>query len=203
MRHFQHPHNQGKIKNADAVGQAGNPVCGDIMKMYLKIKKTRKQENYISDIKFETLGCAAAIAVSSALTDHVKGMTVDEALKVKKDDIVKDLGGLPPVKIHCSMLGLEALTRAIENYKSKERWKNMKNKIINKINKVLDKIRPSLQMDGGDVEFVDFDEKNGVLKVKLVGHCAHCPMSQITLKRGIGAEIKRAVKEVKEVRAVL
>ena len=78
----------------------------------------------------------------------------------------------------------------------------MENKIISKIKKVLNKIRPSLQMDGGDVEFMDFDEKRGILKVKLVGHCAHCPMSQITLKQGIEAEIKKAVPEVEEVRAV-
>ena len=128
MKHFQYPHNQGVIKNADAVGRAGNPICGDIMKIYLKINKrpttclagrqaTDKRQKYIKDIKFETLGCAAAIAVSSALTDHVKGMTLDEALKVKKDDIVRDLGGLPPAKIHCSMLGLEALHKAINKLK--------------------------------------------------------------------------------------
>jgi nitrogen fixation NifU-like protein len=132
IEHFKSPHNQGVIKDADAVGQAGNPVCGDMMKIYLKIKKqknpptpklrrtskkTKKQEDIIQDIKFETLGCAAAIAVSSALTDIVKGMTLDEAMKLKKDRIVKDLGGLPPVKMHCSMLGLEALHKAIEKYK--------------------------------------------------------------------------------------
>ena len=110
--HFKNPHNQGEIKNADAVGQAGNPVCGDVMKIYLKVK-----DNKIADVKFETLGCAAAIAVSSALTDLVKGKTLDEALAVTKDKIVDDLGGLPPVKIHCSMLGVEALHEAIKQYK--------------------------------------------------------------------------------------
>jgi nitrogen fixation protein NifU and related proteins len=112
--HFKNPHNQGVIKNADAVGQAGNPVCGDVMKIYLKIKNDK-----ITDIKFETLGCAAAIAVSSSLTDLVKGKTLDEALAMTKDKIVEDLGGLPPVKIHCSMLGVEALHEAIKEYKSK------------------------------------------------------------------------------------
>ena len=123
IQHFKHPHNQGMMKNADAVGRAGNPVCGDVMKIYLKIRKPSfiktsksKRGMVIADIKFETLGCAAAIAVSSALTDHIKGMALDEALKVKKGDIVKDLGGLPPAKIHCSMLGLEALRKAIKNY---------------------------------------------------------------------------------------
>jgi nitrogen fixation protein NifU and related proteins len=109
--HFKKPHNQGVIKNANAVGMAGNPICGDVMKIYLNIKN-----NIIKDVKFETLGCAAAIAVSSSLTDMVKGKTLNDALKVTKDKIVKDLGGLPPVKIHCSMLGVEALHEAIKKY---------------------------------------------------------------------------------------
>jgi nitrogen fixation protein NifU and related proteins len=116
IAHFQHPHNQGKIKDADAIGQVGNPVCGDVMKIYLKIAKAKKEEQIIKDIKFETLGCAAAIAVSSALTDMAKGKTLPGALKIKKDDIVKKLGGLPPVKIHCSMLGVEGLHQAINKY---------------------------------------------------------------------------------------
>ncbi len=124
MKHFKNPHNQGVIKNADAVGQVGNPGCGDVMKLYLKIgrKKASKGKNgveMIKDIKFETLGCAAAIAVSSAMTDIAKGKTLDEAMKITKDKIVKDLGGLPPVKIHCSMLSVEALHKAIEEYKGK------------------------------------------------------------------------------------
>lgn len=114
LNHFKNPHNQGVIKNADAVGKVGNANCGDVMKIYLKIKG-----NKIEDIKFETLGCAAAIAVSSALTDMVKGKTIEQALKITKDKIVKDLGGLPPIKVHCSMLGVEALHEAIKNYKSK------------------------------------------------------------------------------------
>ncbi len=114
IEHFKNPHNQGKIKNADAIGQVGNPACGDVMKIYLKIK-----DNAITNIKFETLGCAAAIAVSSALTDIVKGQTLEKALKVEKDEIVKNLGGLPQIKIHCSMLGIEALRQAIKKYKIK------------------------------------------------------------------------------------
>lgn len=115
LNHFQHPHNQGAIKDADAIGQVGNPVCGDVMKIYLEIK-----DNKIKDVKFETLGCAAAIAVSSALTDRVKGKTLEQALKITKDDIVDDLGGLPPVKIHCSMLGIDALRQAIKSLKLKK-----------------------------------------------------------------------------------
>lgn len=122
IKHFKNPHNQGVIKNADAVGQKGNAACGDVMKIYLKIdsKGTKSKPGpVIKDIKFETLGCAAAIAVSSALTDRVKGKGIDEALAITKDDVVKDLGGLPAPKIHCSMLGLEALHEAIKQYNSK------------------------------------------------------------------------------------
>jgi nitrogen fixation NifU-like protein len=115
LDHFKNPHNQGVMLDADAIGQQGNPVCGDVMKIYLKIK-----ENIIEDVKFETLGCAAAVAVSSDLTDMVKGKTLEEALAITKDEIVKDLGGLPPVKVHCSMLGVDALHKAIENYKNKK-----------------------------------------------------------------------------------
>jgi len=114
MKHFKKPHNQGVIKNADAVGEVGNKACGDVMKMYLKIgEKGKSKEKIIKDIKFETFGCAAAIAVSSALTDIAKGKTLKAALEITKDDIVEDLGGLPPAKIHCSMLGLDALKKAI------------------------------------------------------------------------------------------
>jgi nitrogen fixation NifU-like protein len=111
IKHFKSPHNQGTIDNADAIGEVGNPSCGDVMKIYLKI-----EEGVIKDVKFETLGCAAAIAVSSALTDMVKGKTIQEALTITRQQIVEDLGGLPEPKIHCSMLGVEALHEAIKNY---------------------------------------------------------------------------------------
>lgn len=119
IEHFRNPHNQGQIKNADAVGQVGNMACGDVMKIYLKISENKKHEKIIKDIKFETLGCAAAISVSSALTVMVKGKTLAQALKITKDQIVKNLGGLPPVKVHCSMLGVEALHQAIAQYNKK------------------------------------------------------------------------------------
>jgi nitrogen fixation NifU-like protein len=123
LKHFKHPHNQGVIKNADAIGQEGNPVCGDVMRMYLKVGQkavgsgnNSAKEPFIKDIKFETLGCAAAIAVSSALTDLAKGKTLTEALKIDKDKVVDDLGGLPVQKVHCSMLGVDALHTAIRKY---------------------------------------------------------------------------------------
>jgi nitrogen fixation NifU-like protein len=112
LDHFKNPRNQGSLADADAVGQEGNPVCGDVMKVYLKIEGER-----ITDIRFETLGCAAAIAVSSSLTELAKGKTLDEALAMTKDDIVRELGGLPETKIHCSMLGVDALHKAIKEYR--------------------------------------------------------------------------------------
>ncbi len=116
IKHFQKPHNQGQLKKPSAVGQVGNPVGGDIMKIYLEIK-----DNVIEKVKFETLGCAAAIAVSSALTDLVKGKTLDEAYEITKDQVVDDLGGLPAPKVHCSMLGVDALRLAIDNYRQQNK----------------------------------------------------------------------------------
>jgi nitrogen fixation protein NifU and related proteins len=112
MDHFKNPRNQGKIENADAVGEVGNMKCGDIMKIYLKISN-----NIIDDIKFETLGCAAAIANSSVLTEIAKGKNLDDALKISKKDIVEKLGGVPAPKYHCSVLAEEALKQAIEKYR--------------------------------------------------------------------------------------
>ncbi|PLX21951.1 iron-sulfur cluster assembly scaffold protein [Candidatus Parcubacteria bacterium] len=114
IEHFKNPHNQGVIKNADAIGEKGNVGCGDLMKIYLKIK-----DDKIADIKFETFGCAAAIAVTSAMTDLAKSQKLEDAMAITKDDVVKSLGDLPPSKIHCSMLGIDALQEAIENYKKK------------------------------------------------------------------------------------
>ena len=113
MKLFRRPHNFGKIKNADAVGKVGNPVCGDVMYLYLKIK-----DNVIKDAKFETFGCAAAIGTSSIITDLIKGKKIDDALKISKDEIAKELGGLPPIKMHCSVLAIEALKKAVEDYRS-------------------------------------------------------------------------------------
>ena len=114
--HFQHPRNQGVIADADAIGQEGNMTCGDIMKIYLKVGEGQAGASTIDQISFETFGCAAAIAVSSALTEYVKGKTLDQALAVTKDEIVSELGGLPAPKVHCSMLGVDALHQAIKQY---------------------------------------------------------------------------------------
>ena len=111
MDHFMHPRNVGEIENPDGVGQVGNAKCGDIMKMYLKIKDDR-----IEDAKFETFGCGSAIASSSMATELIKGKTVDEALAVTNKQVVDALGGLPAYKLHCSVLAEESIKSAIKDY---------------------------------------------------------------------------------------
>ncbi|HDI02780.1 MAG TPA: iron-sulfur cluster assembly scaffold protein [Candidatus Aenigmarchaeota archaeon] len=118
LDHFKHPRNQGRIENPDGVGKVGNPVCGDMLWFYIKV-----ENNVIVDLKWETYGCAAAIAVSSMVSEMVKGKTIEEALKLTNKDVLKELGNLPPVKIHCSLLGVEALQEAIYDYMKKRRLK--------------------------------------------------------------------------------
>jgi len=114
--HFFHPRNVGEIKNPDGMGKVGNPTCGDVMAVYIKVK-----DNIIVDIKFKTFGCTAAIATSSVLTEIVKGKTLDEALKITRDDVANELGGLPAIKMHCSNLAADALREAIKDYKQKKK----------------------------------------------------------------------------------
>ena len=111
MDHFSNPRNVGEIKDADGVGEVGNPVCGDMMTFYVKVK-----DGKLEDVKFKTFGCGAAIAVSSMVSDMAKGKTVEDALKITNESVAKELGGLPPNKMHCSNLGADALHRAINNY---------------------------------------------------------------------------------------
>ncbi len=114
MDHFTHPRNVGELEDANGIGQVGNAKCGDIMRMYIKVK-----DNVIEDVKFKTFGCGAAIATSSMATELVKGKTLDEALQLTNAAVVEALEGLPPVKIHCSVLAEEAIKAAIEDYKSR------------------------------------------------------------------------------------
>jgi len=123
IEHFKNPHNLGRIKNANAVGDAGNMICGDKMRLYLKIEKDKKGREIIKDVSFETFGCVAAIATSSVITDLVKGKTLQEAINFDREKIIKELGGLPPVKIHCSVLAVDALYEAIYDYLKKEKRK--------------------------------------------------------------------------------
>ncbi len=116
MEHFTNPRNVGEIEGADGVGEVGNPVCGDMMTFYIKVGEDERLE----DVKFKTFGCGAAIAVSSMVSEMAKGKTVDEALRISRDDVAEELGGLPKQKMHCSNLGADALRLAIEDYKSKK-----------------------------------------------------------------------------------
>ena len=115
LEHFKNPRNIGEIKDADGVGKVGNPTCGDIMTIYIKVK-----DNKITDISFKTFGCAAAIATSSMITELAKGKTLEEAEKITRDDVATELDGLPPIKMHCSNLAADALREAIKDYKKKK-----------------------------------------------------------------------------------
>jgi nitrogen fixation NifU-like protein len=122
MDHFMNPRNIGEIENADGVGTVGNPVCGDVMRLYLKIR-----DGIIVDAKFKTFGCGAAIASSSILTEMLKGKPVEEAKKISNEAVVEALGGLPPVKRHCSVLAEEALEAALNDYYQKQQNKATSN----------------------------------------------------------------------------
>jgi len=115
LDHFRNPRNMGEIPNADGVGTVGNPVCGDMMTIYIRV-----QDDRIVDIKFKTFGCGAAIATSSMMTELAKGKTLDEALQITRADVAESLGGLPPIKMHCSNLAADGLHEAIKNYRKKQ-----------------------------------------------------------------------------------
>lgn len=120
LDHFSKPRNQGKMETADATSTVGNPRCGDIMKIYIKVGKNKKNEEVIEDIKFQTLGCGAAIATSSMATELALGKTLDEVLKITNKIVAQELGGLPETKTHCSNLAADAIRKAVEDYKGKQ-----------------------------------------------------------------------------------
>jgi len=115
LEHFNNPRNMGEISNPDGIGKVGNPVCGDLIWIYIKVKN-----DVITDVKFKTFGCAAAIATSSMITELAKGKTLKEALKLTRQDVAEHLQGLPPIKMHCSNLASDGLHRAIEEYLKKQ-----------------------------------------------------------------------------------
>ena len=116
IEHFRHPHNQGKLPDYSAVGKVGNIVCGDVMWLYIKVDVDEQGREVISDISWETFGCTAAIATSSMVSDLAKGKTIEEAIAITNKDVADELGGIPPVKLHCSALAADALNEAIYNY---------------------------------------------------------------------------------------
>jgi nitrogen fixation NifU-like protein len=127
MEHFKNPRNVGEIENPDGVGQVGNPVCGDIMELYIRVK-----DGIITEAKFKTFGCGAAIATSSMVTEMVKGKSIEEALKISNRAVAEALGGLPPVKMHCSVLAEEALQSALEDYLNKSKGELPSEKVKSK-----------------------------------------------------------------------
>ena len=116
MDHFRNPRNMGEMEDADSVGEVGNPTCGDLMYIYIKVK-----DDKIDDISFQTFGCGAAVATSSMVTELAKGKTLDEALEITRKDVADALDGLPPIKMHCSNLAADGLHKAIELYREKEK----------------------------------------------------------------------------------
>ena len=115
LEHFKNPRNMGELEDADAVGEVGNPTCGDLMYIYIKVK-----DDKINDITFQTFGCGAAIATSSMVTELAKGKTLDEAMEITREDVAESLDGLPPVKMHCSNLAADGLHDAIKKYREKQ-----------------------------------------------------------------------------------
>ena len=115
MEHFMNPRNVGTIEDPDGFGKVGNPVCGDLMEMFIKV-----EDNIITDVRFKTFGCGSAIATSSMVTELAKGMRVDEAMKITRDDVATELDGLPPQKMHCSNLAADALHAAIKDYERRK-----------------------------------------------------------------------------------
>ena len=120
MEHFKNPRNMGEMKDADSVGEHGNPTCGDLMYIYIKVKEENGKE-LIDDISFQTFGCAAAIATSSMITELAKGKTLDEAMEITRGDVADNLDGLPPIKMHCSNLAADSLHDAIIKYREKKK----------------------------------------------------------------------------------
>ncbi len=116
MEHFHNPRNMGKMENPDGVGEVGNIICGDIMRLYIKVGKNQKEEIIIKDIQYQTFGCVAAISTSSMITELAKGKTISEAMNIDKDIIIESLKGLPKIKHHCSVLATDALAEAIYDY---------------------------------------------------------------------------------------
>ncbi len=266
LDHFYNPRNYGDMENPDAVGEVGSLACGDALKLMLKIDENKK----ILDAKFKTFGCGSAIASSSALTELIKGMTVDEAVNVTNKQIAEYLGGLPEAKMHCSVMGKEALEVAVANYKGesishkeeiegrvvckcfgvtegklkkvieenhlttveqvtnytkaggactacitdiediikevmgelavkretapakKKRLTNIQRMLL--IQETIDRdIKPSLQIDGGDIELIDVDGKD--VYVSLRGACTNCPSAGFTLKSFVEAKLREFVGE--------
>jgi nitrogen fixation NifU-like protein len=176
--HFRSPRNMGSLDDADAVGEVGNPVCGDIMHIYIKVK-----EDKIENIGFKTMGCAAAIATSSMITELAKGRTLDEAYSITRTDVAEELGGLPPIKMHCSNLAADALRAAIDNYRRKQRGETA--------------MDDKFQRDLWEVEGINYDAIKalwdaGYQSIVAIGQT---PVEDLAKIPGVGEEIAKLIRE--------
>lgn len=155
MKHFKNPKGMGKLKNPSGVGEVGNILCGDVMRCYIKVKKNKKGQHVIQDVKMEVFGCIIAIANSSIITTMVKGRSLEEALKLRKEGILKKLGKVPPIKVHCSVLAIDALHEAIYDYyvKNKLELPDGLEQVHNRIKKTLHIIKDKHK------EYVELQEK--------------------------------------------
>ncbi len=155
IEHFKNPHNMGRMKNYDSLGRAGNIICGDVLWLYIKVGKDKKGREIIKDVKFETYGCVAALATSSVITDLVKGRALEEALEFNREEIVRELGGLPAPKLHCSVLAADALYEAIYDY-----FKKKKREIPEKLEKAHQRIeRGKKEINERYKEWIKLEEK--------------------------------------------
>jgi len=160
MKYFKNPKNIGRIKQPDGIGRVGNIVCGDVMELYIKVKKDKRGIEKISDAKFQTFGCVVAIALSSMLTEMVKGKSLRDAMKITNKTLLKESGKVPPIKVHCSVLAADALQETIYNYLSKH-----KRKIPKELEKQHTRIMKELKtLESAHPELVTFEKK--VLKRK-------------------------------------
>jgi len=157
MKHFRNPLNMGKLEDASGVGKVGNIVCGDVMWLYIKVVKNSEGKEIIDDIKWQTFGCVAAIATSSVVSEIARGKTIEEAIALSNEDIVRKLKGLPPIKIHCSLLAVDALHEAIYDYLKKHN-RPIPEKLEQKHQKIL---KDMAEIEARYKDFIDLEKKIG------------------------------------------
>ncbi|MEM4662837.1 MAG: iron-sulfur cluster assembly scaffold protein [Candidatus Diapherotrites archaeon] len=153
IKHFKKPQNMGEIKNADGIGKVGNIVCGDVMWLYIKVGKDKKGKEIVKDVKWKTFGCVAAIATSSVVSKIAKGKPIDDLINLSNERIVEELKGLPPVKIHCSLLAVDALHEAIYDYLKKnnkpipEKLEKKHHRILQEIEKIEERYKNFIKIE--------------------------------------------------------
>ena len=196
LEYFKHPKNVGKIENPDAKAKEGSPACGDMVTLYLKVDEKTKR---ITDIKFESFGCASNIATGSIITELAKGKTLEEAKKITWNDAAKELGGLPPVKVHCSVLAVDVLRAAIEDYEErhgliKERVKTTKEIVFKRLKHVMN---PFVGLDIVKTSIVkDIEIKDGIIRVMMVVSREH------QFANNIEEEVKERLEHLWDIKKV-